>query len=227
MDPWVVNAVTPQPGGAGAKRMILPHPSKLPVCYPGCPSHRARNREQERKNLENWMYQMISLLNAKRTRKTMRCKRQLLDKSWLTAVQQTRLPPTSPTGDRKGTIRIRTIHRLHSPVSTSKPTYGPALAALTFAIISKANICIQDSPKLQKWKTSAIKLHQWYALNILRPLNHFCKGNKTPWTQARAPWGRLAVGAGSVGFWWSSCGVAGLGHLIPHPAQRTPQSSPW
>ena len=72
-----MNAVTPQPGGAGAKRMIPPHPSELPVC----PSHRARNWEQERKNLENGMYQMISLLNAKRRLKTMRCKWQLLGKS--------------------------------------------------------------------------------------------------------------------------------------------------
>lgn len=45
-----MNAVTPQPGGAGAKRRILLHPSELPVCYPGCPSHRGRNQEQERKN---------------------------------------------------------------------------------------------------------------------------------------------------------------------------------
>ena len=225
MDPWVVNAVTPQPGGAGAKRMIPPHPSELPVC----PSHRARNREQERKNLENWMYQMISLLNAKRRLKTMRRKWQLLGKSWLMAAQQTRLPPTRPTGsgDRKGTMRIRTIHRHHSPVSTSKPTHSPALAALTLCHYIKANICIQDSPKLQKWKRQAIKRHQWYALNTLRPLNYFCKGNKTPWTQTRAPWGRLAVGAGSMGLWRSSCGVASLAHLISHPAQRTPQSSPW
>ena len=147
-----MNAVTPQPGGAGAKRMILPHPSELPVCYPGCPSHRARNREQERKNLENWMYQMISLLNAKRTRKTMRCKRQLLDKSWLTAVQQTRLPPTSPTGDRKGTIRIRTIHRLHSPVSTSKPTHSPALAALTLCHYIKSQYMHSRFSKITKMK---------------------------------------------------------------------------
>ena len=112
----------------------------------------AETRNKKGRILENWMYQMIFLLNAKRTRKTMRCKQQLLDKSWLTAVQQTRLPPTSPTGGRKGTIRIRTIRRLHSPISTSKPTHGPALAALTLCHYIKSQYMHSRFSKVTKMK---------------------------------------------------------------------------